>query len=130
LFFGTVPRPVTIVFHIERMFSFRHAGIDRTGSAGKEPDVAKQAKANETQGTQGTEPGRPACLCGCGGTPKGKKSRFVPGHDARYHSAEKKAAAEAAPAASVRVNAGDRPRRPSRRRAGHGDTAREPGSDA
>jgi hypothetical protein len=34
---------------------------------------------------------RPPCLCGCGGYPKGKKARFVPGHDARYHSAQKKA---------------------------------------
>ena len=28
-------------------------------------------------------PGRPPCLCGCGGYPKGKKSRYLPGHDAR-----------------------------------------------
>lgn len=26
---------------------------------------------------------RPACLCGCGGYPKGKTSRFLPGHDSR-----------------------------------------------
>lgn len=39
---------------------------------------------------------RPACLCGCGGTPKGKKSRFIPGHDARWHAAQKRAAKEAA----------------------------------
>ena len=30
------------------------------------------------------EGGRPSCLCGCGGTPSGKKARFIPGHDARY----------------------------------------------
>ncbi len=35
---------------------------------------------------------RPPCLCGCGGFPAGKKSRFIPGHDARYHSALRKAA--------------------------------------
>lgn len=29
------------------------------------------------------------CLCGCGGTPKLKKSKFMPGHDARYLSAQK-----------------------------------------
>jgi hypothetical protein len=23
------------------------------------------------------------CACGCGGTPKGKNSRFLPGHDLR-----------------------------------------------
>ena len=40
-----------------------------------------------------TEPkvDRAPCLCGCGGTPKGKKSRFIPGHDARYHAAQKRA---------------------------------------
>jgi hypothetical protein len=42
------------------------------------------------------EPTRPPCLCGCGGFPAGRKSRFIPGHDARYHAAQKKAAAEAA----------------------------------
>lgn len=26
---------------------------------------------------------RAACLCGCGNTPKHKKSRFMPGHDAQ-----------------------------------------------
>lgn len=35
------------------------------------------------------------CLCGCGEVPKGKKSRFMPGHDAHYHAARKKASAVA-----------------------------------
>ncbi|MDP9363922.1 MAG: hypothetical protein M3Q10_06800 [Chloroflexota bacterium] len=26
------------------------------------------------------------CLCGCGGQPKGKKSRYVQGHDAKHRS--------------------------------------------
>ena len=26
-----------------------------------------------------------ACECGCGGTPKSPRSRFLPGHDARVH---------------------------------------------
>lgn len=26
---------------------------------------------------------REPCLCGCGETPKGKKARFIPGHDAQ-----------------------------------------------
>ncbi len=34
---------------------------------------------------------RAPCLCGCGITPSGKTSRFVPGHDARYHSAQRAA---------------------------------------
>jgi hypothetical protein len=28
-------------------------------------------------------------MCGCGQAPKGEKSRFIPGHDARYHAAQK-----------------------------------------
>lgn len=34
------------------------------------------------------------CTCGCGGMTKG--GRFLPGHDARYHAAQKRLAAEAA----------------------------------
>lgn len=30
----------------------------------------------------------PPCECGCGGIPKGKKARFLPGHDAKVHSRE------------------------------------------
>ena len=56
--------------------------------------MAAKIKPTETETT--TEPQRDPCMCGCGDTPKGKKSRFVAGHDARYHSAQKKAAAEAA----------------------------------
>lgn len=29
------------------------------------------------------------CRCGCGGSPKGKRSRFLPGHDAKFASAVK-----------------------------------------
>ncbi len=36
--------------------------------------------------------GEKTCLCGCGGT---TQRRFVPGHDARYHAAQKRAAREA-----------------------------------
>ena len=57
--------------------------------------MATKTTAN-TQPEPTPEPTRVPCLCGCGDTPKGKKSRFVAGHDARYHSAQKKAAAEAA----------------------------------
>lgn len=39
------------------------------------------------------------CGCGCGGMTKG--GRFLPGHDARFHAAEKKAAAEAAAASAA-----------------------------
>ena len=30
--------------------------------------------------------GRPPCACGCGGYPKGRHSRFLPGHDAKLLS--------------------------------------------
>lgn len=36
---------------------------------------------------------RPPCLCGCGLVPAGRKARFRPGHDARWYSAQKAAAA-------------------------------------
>lgn len=70
---------------------------------------------------------RPACECGCGGFPKGKRSRFVPGHDAKLHSAQKKAEAEAPRAP---VNDQDAAPKPSRRRSGHGDTTKSAGSKA
>ena len=41
------------------------------------------------------KPERPPCLCGCGGTPKSPKGRYLPGHDAKHHSALKRAAKEA-----------------------------------
>ncbi len=61
---------------------------------GKEPDMATRTKQTTAEPTP--EPTRAPCLCGCGESPRGKRSRFVPGHDARYHAAQKKAAAEAA----------------------------------
>lgn len=47
------------------------------------------------------------CLCGCGGMTKG--GRFLPGHDARYHAAQKKAAAAAAGEQSEAAAAEDQP---------------------
>ena len=43
--------------------------------------------ATETARSAGTDNGadRAPCLCGCGQTPLGKKSRFIQGHDARLH---------------------------------------------
>jgi hypothetical protein len=49
--------------------------------------MAKQTK----QEALAIAAGRPLCLCGCGGYPKGKKARYLPGHDAKHHSAQKKA---------------------------------------
>lgn len=39
---------------------------------------------------------RPPCLCGCGGFPAGRRSRYRPGHDAKHLSALKKAKLEKA----------------------------------
>jgi hypothetical protein len=90
----------------------------------------RRTQPDAAAGTSPSEPGRPPCECGCGGFPKGKSSRFIPGHDAKLHSAQKKAAAGAAPSPSVPVNAQDRPRRPSRRSAGKDGPSRVDGSDA
>jgi hypothetical protein len=73
---------------------------------------------------------REACLCGCGGFPKGPKSRFIPGHDARYHSAQKKAAADAARSHEAPVNAPVAATVPARPRARREDTSRAAGSEA
>ncbi len=74
----------------ERMFYFLLT-VGRSGRSEGEHDMATR------KATQAPTPEvRPACLCGCGGTPKGKTSRFISGHDARYHSALKRAEKEAA----------------------------------
>ena len=60
--------------------------------------AVKQVEAN----LNGSQAISNKCLCGCGGTPKSAKARFVPGHDARYHAAEKRRAdAEAKEAAAA-----------------------------
>ena len=55
--------------------------------------MATTKKAPVTPETTATEPPRDPCRCGCGDTPKGSKARFIPGHDARVHSAHKRMAA-------------------------------------
>lgn len=52
--------------------------------AAAEKEADKLAKA-EAKASFVKEP----CLCGCGLTPASKKARFLPGHDAKYHSALK-----------------------------------------
>ena len=40
--------------------------------------------ATEPEAAEAAEPEPQAeCLCGCGGTPKRKRSKFLPGHDAQ-----------------------------------------------
>ena len=46
------------------------------------PDAATEAAPTKTPDVP-----RDPCLCGCGGTPTRKKSRFMPGHDAQMKAA-------------------------------------------
>lgn len=48
----------------------------------KKASGAKKAKGGGKKAQKDTGPREP-CLCGCGGIPSGKKSRFMQGHDAR-----------------------------------------------
>ena len=63
-------------------------------------------------------------MCGCGGFPKGKKARFLPGHDARHYSALKRAAADKA---AAREAAKLSWLLPDRRRRSHDSSSRQGG---
>lgn len=54
-----------------------------------EEKAAARAAAKAEREAPRTTP----CECGCGAIPAGRKSRFLPGHDAKKASAEKQAAA-------------------------------------
>lgn len=56
-----------------------------------EATAARQAQAEKQAKEQAP------CLCGCGGVPKGGK--FLPGHDAKFHSMLKKQEKEKATSA-------------------------------
>jgi hypothetical protein len=56
--------------------------------------MTRRSKTTQTP----TEPGRVACLCGCGAFPSKPRSRYLPGHDAKHHAALERAAAENADA--------------------------------
>jgi hypothetical protein len=128
-----------IVGDAPRVIPFSQAGVNAGGSE-KEPDVAKRTTNPTKVGRSALQDDeldlrpvveeRPPCACGCGGSPAGKKSRYLPGHDARHLSAQKRAAVEAAPAAPVAVNAQDRPRRAVRPPKAKESTARAAGSEA
>ena len=47
----------------------------------------RSTKRRTTTRSGGDGGGR--CQCGCGGMPKGPKSRFLPGHDARVHKGKR-----------------------------------------
>lgn len=56
-------------------------------------EKAEKAAAREAAAEARKAPRTEPCECGCGGIPAGRKSRFLPGHDAKKASAEKAAAA-------------------------------------
>ncbi len=70
-----------------------------TRKATPAPKPSAKKRATTTSEPAGD---REPCLCGCGGFPKGAKARFIPGHDARFHAAQKAAAAEAAAAEAAK----------------------------
>jgi hypothetical protein len=62
----------------------------RTGSAAP-PRGKKTSTPVAAPKTPKAATPRPPCLCGCKQFPSGKKSKYLPGHDAIHHSALKKA---------------------------------------
>lgn len=48
--------------------------------------ILEDAEALIASMTPAPRPNRAPCDCGCGGTPSGKKARYLPGHDARHHA--------------------------------------------
>jgi len=89
---------------------FTPAQVEAAPAAGKEPIVARTKKPVEAavavESAKVSKPTREPkpCTCGCGGMTKG--GRFLPGHDARYHSALKKML-EQNPAATEAAGDGD-----------------------
>ena len=50
---------------------------------------SKRSTSKRRATTRGRADGGGRCQCGCGGVPKGPKSRFLPGHDARVHKGKR-----------------------------------------
>lgn len=62
----------------------------RAAKAVAEKIVRKPDPVKKTNVHQMTKPlGGNKCLCGCGGSPKSRKGRYLPGHDAKHHAALK-----------------------------------------
>ena len=62
-----------------------------TAAAIREAQAARLAKPAKAEPKPRAEKAGRPCQCKCGGTTKG--GRFLPGHDARYHAAERRIAA-------------------------------------
>lgn len=69
----------------------KQAKAEKVSAEEKAAARAKVAEAKQAA-READRASRP-CECGCGGVPKGFKSRFIPGHDAKLASAEKSAEA-------------------------------------
>ncbi len=62
-------------------------GKQELHAAGRNDARATTAPAARTSPVGRPRPDRPPCLCGCGSYPRGKHSRFMPGHDQRINPA-------------------------------------------
>jgi len=65
----------------------RDRGPDDISGASEGPGrTSEDPRSASTGGTRGSADSLRTCLCGCGGTPRGHKSQFLVGHDARLHA--------------------------------------------
>lgn len=56
------------------------------GAAPNDPRRKGQKRTPAEKVADGKAANRNPCECGCGGTPAGRKSRYLPGHDAKHYS--------------------------------------------
>lgn len=71
-------------------FSKLQARAEMQAIAQVERDAAKAANPKKVARAKLLEPRTTPCLCGCGNIPAGRKSNWMPGHDAIWLSAQKK----------------------------------------
>lgn len=63
-------------------------------AAEKAKAAEERAAARAAAKAEREAPRTTPCECGCGGIPAGRKSRFLPGHDAKHYSAQRAAEAK------------------------------------
>jgi hypothetical protein len=89
--YSLVPDDETIGLCLYSVGCTREANIERAdGLPMCSPCMVQAGVGEAPTPTKAKKP----CKCGCGETPLGAKSEFMPGHDARYHAALRKAAKE------------------------------------
>lgn len=64
-------------------------------AAAKAKAAEEKAAARAAAKAEREAPRTTPCECGCGGIPAGRKSRFLPGHDAKHFSAQRETKASA-----------------------------------